>query len=103
MPSQQRFWQDYGRDFPKNLSPEPLRLDRQTSTLIVVQTQAPVAQLLSEYSVFLPQVIDRVPLLLNPAIRRPKSPTTGTDRRSGTLRQHTAKRAVTAWQIPPVE
>src|SRR5882757_10341567 len=64
MPSQKHFWRNDGRDFPKNASPEPLRLGRQTSTLIVVQPEAPVAQLLSEYSVFLPQVIDRVPLLL---------------------------------------
>jgi hypothetical protein len=64
MPSQKRFWRDDRRDFPKNASPKPLCLGRQTSTLIVVQPEAPVAQLLSEYSVFLPQVIDRVPLLL---------------------------------------
>jgi hypothetical protein len=31
---------------------------------MIVQPKAPVAQLLSEYSVFLPQVIDRVALLL---------------------------------------
>src|SRR6266481_4915007 len=59
-----RLWRDDGRDLPKNSPPEPLRLGRQTSTLIVVPPEAPVAQLLSEYSVFLPQVIDRVPLLL---------------------------------------
>ncbi len=64
MPSQKRFWRDDRRDFLKNASPEPLRLGRETSTLIVIQTQAPVAQLLAEYSVFLPQVIDRVPLVL---------------------------------------
>ena len=64
MPSKKRFGRDDGRDFPKNASPESLRLGRQTSTLNIVQPQAPVAQLLSEYSVFFPQVIDRVALLL---------------------------------------
>jgi len=44
--------------------PSPFALAARTSTLIVVQPQASVAQLLAEYSVFLPQVIDRVPRLL---------------------------------------
>jgi hypothetical protein len=68
MPSQKRFWRDDRRDFAKSTSSEPLRLGRQTSTLIVFQPETPVAQLLSEYSVFLPQVIDRVtPLLTQPS------------------------------------
>ena len=46
------------------VSPDTLRLGRQASTLIIVEPKAPVAQLLSEYSVFLPHVIDRVALLL---------------------------------------
>ena len=40
------------------VSPDTLRLGRQASTLIIVEPNTPVAQLLSEYSVFLPQVID---------------------------------------------
>ena len=64
LPPEKGFWRDDGRDFPKNWPPEPLRSGRQTSTLIVVQLQAPVAQLLSEYSVLLPQVVDRIALLL---------------------------------------
>ena len=89
MPSQKRFWRDDRRDFPKNASPEPLRLGRQTSTLIVVQPEAPVAQLLSEYSVFLPQGSRSRHAAADPTIQRPKSGVPGRDRRSGTLRQDT--------------
>jgi len=61
---QEGFRRDDCRDFPKNATPEHLRLGRQAPELIVVQPESFASQLLPQHSILLAEVIDRVALLL---------------------------------------
>jgi hypothetical protein len=64
VPGQEGFRRDDCRDFPKNATPEHLRLGRQAPALIVVQPETLSSELLPQYPVFFAEVIDRVALLL---------------------------------------
>ena len=64
MPSQQGLGSDDGGDFTKDATAKHLGLGCQASALIVVQTGSFSSELLAEHPVLLPQVIDRVALLL---------------------------------------
>jgi hypothetical protein len=64
VPGQERFRRDDCRNFPKDATPEHLRLGGQAAALVVVQTESLVAELLPQHSILLAEVIDRVALLL---------------------------------------
>ena len=61
---QQGLRSDDGGDFTKDATAKHLGLGCQASALIVVQAESFSSELLAEHPVLLPQVIDRVALLL---------------------------------------
>jgi DNA invertase Pin-like site-specific DNA recombinase len=64
MPSQQRVGSDDRRHVPEDAPSEALRFRRQATTLLIVESQPPFAQLFTQNAVLLPQVIDRVQMAL---------------------------------------
>jgi hypothetical protein len=64
VPGQERFRRDDCRNFPKDATAKHLGLGRQAPTLVVVQTETLVAELLSQHSILLAEVVDGVALLL---------------------------------------
>jgi hypothetical protein len=64
VPSQEGFRRNDCGNFPKNATPEHLRLDRQATALIVVQPEALSAELLPQHPILFAEVINDVALLL---------------------------------------
>src|SRR5262249_16828725 len=71
MPSQKRLWSHDGGELVEELSADLLRFRCQSATLIIVETHAAVADLLSKDPILLDQILDELLLMLvHPAGQR---------------------------------
>jgi hypothetical protein len=64
MPGQQGLRRDDGGDLGKSFSPQPLGLNGESPTLIVIEAQSPAAELLAKNPVLLAKVINSLQLAL---------------------------------------
>jgi hypothetical protein len=71
VPGEQRFRSNDSGHFCQDFAPQPSRLHRQPTALIVIQPEPPIAELLPKNPILFAKVVDDVRLtLINPSAKR---------------------------------